>query len=72
MTSEEARKLTYDFLDLSWVFRLDVARQLGLTDDSDIYLSDNDRMTTYFVRAKEKDLLSQMRMAINKAMEEAK
>ena len=55
-----ARTLTYRFLSLPYVSRIEVAQVLGLLEDYDKGVRDGELFRRFFRRAKEKDILARL------------
>jgi hypothetical protein len=63
MTPEQ--RLVSRFLDLPYVTRMKVIRELGLTDHSDDKLAEVERYILYLKRASSRGLLTALRKAID-------
>lgn len=55
-----ARTLTYRFLSLSYVSRIEIAQSLGLLQDEDKNVKDGELFTRFFRRANERDILEKL------------
>lgn len=60
------RKLVYRFLELPYVVRMDIVRELGLSKVGDSRLSDQELWTEVFRRASDRSLLADMRNLVDK------
>ncbi len=69
---QSARQLTYRFLQLPHVARVDVANVLGLRDRGDEKLTDNEQYVLIFQRAKQANLLDTLRTAVEERLRELK
>lgn len=63
MTPE--RRLTYDFMELPFVIRLQVATKLRLTRKRDNQLTERERIVLYFKRAKREHKLPELRKVVD-------
>lgn len=59
------RSLVNDFMDLSYHKRLDIANELGITDEADAEIEDIELFKIYFKRIGEKNLFKELWDKIN-------
>lgn len=60
------RSLTYRFFDLTYSQRMQVVSSLGLIEDTDESVREEERYKRYFQRAKEKMLLADLRDEVDR------
>ncbi len=68
--SLSARRLTYHYLMLPYITRIQIARELGVLTDEDLVLPELEWHKLVFERAKERGLLRQMWDACQEAKEQ--
>lgn len=59
-----ARRLTYDFMELPHVRKLQVACGLGLREEADAGLPEREQWILVFTRARERGLVGELRRAV--------
>jgi hypothetical protein len=69
---DPARRFTYNFLSLPYDMRLDIAQQLHLIQAEDEGVHGIELFKRFFRRAREKQVLEQLKIIVNKRFEETK